>query len=966
LTANISIRRVVAYSKDGYPSLVFVVRGGPLADPTADSYANASIEFVDDSGDLTFAGDVQDCQVYLDQYGWNREYTCLGLKRRADHIPVTDAVTLTDTCRYNLASDDPDVIQSRQGRTVGQIVAEVLEMAENKAALTAAGLGNYTSTGTGGQATAVMSGRTVGSITVDDGGSGYTTAPTILLSGGGGSGATATASVSAGAITGISVTAAGSGYDSPPVVIISTLPAATLTDLDALNIVPPSEVSIGGERILAALDSLVTSIHANHWPSHVESNGTIRWRDPRSFSPVTLSLEGGSGVMPPQFSRDWSNCYSRVVVRGNTMIQPWTFSLLPPDGTSLTDNGLEEDFGHDGLSNADAKLYWNPLSTVAPGQAEGTASGTATIAAGKVVSISVNAQGYGYTSTPTVTLSGGGGSGATATATLTGDNVTAFSVTAGGSGYTSPPNVIVAPPAGVGQFDQGTCTVPSTTTVTVTSSNADATWAANYWDQTESGRHGVIVLISDTLTGVQQKETRRIVSHGSLSAGGTSTLTLDSALPSTSFDAYQIFGRAGGEADVWRKYLITNTYAASHIRQHFPFPVGYRQRAGNSAEIVTTASMTIYRSATGDGNPPYVAVPMACTVDSTTGHVYADRPTALAFSRDGRTPAEPDDVEVFLPVQVGTLEAIYPADSGGSPVYAGTCYDVEGIERTKYVTALDWRDYSNQANMNALAQELHGALCDTVIEGTVQVAGLQGDVCSPGVSLNIDSGDYTTYLESMECPVVEVSVDFHEGGDFGLPFSTHIRFSNRRAPMSASVFARPPQSGQMPLLGMQGTFDLGAMAGFESRSWQSAFAAMNAGPSMDGAYIPPMPMTNNFGGSGNPNFAPTGGAIRVKPGDMEGIESRRQQGNEAARQRLLQARGDAAQQAFERQQAGQAERQSIADQQGSRDARMGQARSDAEAQTMARMEREKAERDAIARRNLDRWAERQARSADLE
>jgi hypothetical protein len=33
---------------------------------------------------------------------------------------------------------------------------------------------------------------------------------------------------------------------------------------------------------------------------------------------------------------------------------------------------------------------------------------------------------------------------------------------------------------------------------------------------------------------------------------------------------------------------------------------------------------------------------------------------------------------------------------------------------------------------------------------------------------------------------------------------------------------------------------------------------------------------------------------------------------------------------------------------------------------MARMEREKAEADAIERRNLERWAERQARRADLE
>ena len=949
--ASIEIVQVRPYSKESLPSLTFAIRGSTscaITNPATDPYSFAEIEYIDATGTIHFKGDTQQASRRWEAgIGYVYEYPCLGLKKRADYVPVTDSVTLTDTIRYNLPSDDPDVIRSRQGRTLGQIVADVLEMPTIRDGLIAVGIGNYTSSGSGGQATAVMSGRTVGSITVDDGGSGYTTAPTIILSGGGGTGATATASVSGGVITGISVTSAGSGYDTAPVVVISTLPATTLTDLDALNIVTPYEVTISGERVLASLDAAVTATHPNHWPSHVEPDGTIRYFDPRTFTPHTLTMEAGGRVLPPDYTVDWSNCYSRVVVRGNTMIQPWTFSLVPPDGTSLTDNGLAEDFGHDGLSNADAKLYWNPLSAVAPGQAEGTASGTATIAAGKVVSISVGAQGYGYTSAPTVTLAGGGGSGATATASLTSDKVTSFSVTAGGSGYTSAPNVIVAPPAGVGQFDQGTCTVPSTTTVTVTSSNADATWAANYWDQTDSGRHGVIVLISDTLTGVQQKETRRIVSHGSLSAGGTSTLTLDAALSSTSFDAYQIFGTAGGEANVWRKYLVTNTYAAGHIRQHFPYPVAYRNADQTAATLTSTATMTVYHSALSNGTKPYVAVPMSVTVDSETGHVYADRPTSMVFSTDGRTPVEPDDIEVFLPVQVGTLEAVYPADSGG-PVYGGTSYTVAGIERTKYVTVLDWRDYSNQAGMNALAEEQWYACSDIVYDLSVQVAGLAEDFNEPGGQLNIDSPDFTTHLEALDLPVVEVVVDFHETGGDGTSFTTTLRASNRRSPMSSSVFARPPQTGQMPLMGMQGALNLAGYAGLASRSWQSAFAAMNAGPSTDGMYIPPMPTTNNFGGDGITNFAPTGGTIRVKPGDMDAIRSRQAAGNAAHADQVRQAR------------------EAMAEQAQSATGRSDQGQAEAEAARMARMEREKAEADAIERRNLERWAERQARRADLE
>jgi hypothetical protein len=48
------------------------------------------------------------------------------------------------------------------------------------------------------------------------GGSGYTSAPTVSLSGGGGSGATATATVSGGAVTAYTVVTAGSGYTAAP------------------------------------------------------------------------------------------------------------------------------------------------------------------------------------------------------------------------------------------------------------------------------------------------------------------------------------------------------------------------------------------------------------------------------------------------------------------------------------------------------------------------------------------------------------------------------------------------------------------------------------------------------------------------------------------------------------------------------------------------------------------------------
>lgn len=60
-------------------------------------------------------------------------------------------------------------------------------------------------------------GSSIGMITVTNGGSGYSSAPTVSFSGGGGSGATATATVSGGAVTAVTIGNHGTGYTpSPP------------------------------------------------------------------------------------------------------------------------------------------------------------------------------------------------------------------------------------------------------------------------------------------------------------------------------------------------------------------------------------------------------------------------------------------------------------------------------------------------------------------------------------------------------------------------------------------------------------------------------------------------------------------------------------------------------------------------------------------------------------------------------
>ena len=82
-------------------------------------------------------------------------------------------------------------------------------------------------------ATATLSGSTVGAINVLNGGAGYTFAPVVTLSGGGGTGATATAVLVGDVVAAINFTG-GSGYTAVPAVTIAP-PSSTATATAVLN-----------------------------------------------------------------------------------------------------------------------------------------------------------------------------------------------------------------------------------------------------------------------------------------------------------------------------------------------------------------------------------------------------------------------------------------------------------------------------------------------------------------------------------------------------------------------------------------------------------------------------------------------------------------------------------------------------------------------------------------------------------
>ena len=640
-----------------------------------------------------FTGDVTNyCDRYDHDLGWTRDYRALGLRNRADWIPVTDPNTLGDTMRFNMPPNNLNTIMAREGRTMGQAVLDVLSGYQNQAWLggitgisTGYGLGNYTSEGYGGAGTAVL-GTTIGtnhttvaSISVTYGGSGYTTAPTVVIAGACTSQATATATVSGGAITGFTVTYAGSGYNAIPAVIISNLPSATVNDCAALTVIAPFTLAFCGERILSSVESVVQTCHPNHWLS-VDPVGNIRILDQRqnAISTITLGDSGNPRWSMPQMTRDTSETYSEVIVRGGPNVVGCTLALKQWPGSSYTysgtytggavaSGGLVEDFGGWGghTTNTAAKAAWTPSM-------------------------------YQQLSLQ------------------------------------------------VGQ-DQGSCTCSSTTSVVLTSTQAPAyvSWTLDQLDQSNTGQHAILTVVNDVDSNIQQVFMSRIIANTATTSGGTSgnstTVTLDVPLPSTSYNSYRLYALSTAGNVVYRRYQVTNALIAHQMQQYFPYPFAFAFPNAPAACMTSAPICNVFWSASG--NPPYNMASIGVVLDPDAGTITTISPTSLVFGGGVVTP--PTDVQVFLPVATGALEVFSPS----AGYFTGTAALVEGIDRIKVVTCRDWTDSSLSANMQMYANELVQAYCDVVLEGTTSYLGLTTTFLTTGQAVQVTGSTYTTGWE---------------------------------------------------------------------------------------------------------------------------------------------------------------------------------------------------------------------------
>jgi hypothetical protein len=340
-------------------------------------------------------------------------------------------------------------------------------------------------------------------------------------------------------------------------------------------------------------------------------------------------------------------------------------------------------------------------------------------------------------------------------------------------------------------YDSGTIApggILDPVTIEVESSNVLTEWDANFWP----GRFAWLHLHSSIGSGITYTESRPITANTALTAGGTSEITVGFDLDNaggSAYDSYEIIGTyapigSGGfeRNNVYRLFDITDPggMVADNLVKKFPIPVSFMSYTGDATAQTNYPVAVLVKSG--------VTIPANFKVLPSTGQILFDEPTTKPFNSQatlntgGTGVAKPDDIYVLLAYSRGALQAVYPPDSGG-PVYSGTAYTEEELERTEYFDVDSWVYRGNQARMDAHAEMLHASICDTVYSGNVNYRGAYEDAFEPGVCLSIDGNGYTTGLESAAVPIRSFSLRYSKTG---LPqlFTSQLTCSNRRNPVT--------------------------------------------------------------------------------------------------------------------------------------------------------------------------------------
>jgi uncharacterized repeat protein (TIGR01451 family)/fimbrial isopeptide formation D2 family protein len=505
---------------------------------------------------------------------------------------TSNAITVTQSCTPDLQlttnSDTPDPVFAGQNITYTQNITNV--SSSNATSLPIV-MWQPIPTGTtfvsmtapaGWACTNTTNGVTAISVTA--GGTGYTAASTVTISGGGGAGATAVATVVAGAVTAITVTNPGSGYTSAPTVTISVGTGATTTSTrgnaetcTTSNIINFGATS-GAFTFVVKVDS--TALDGSTVTDTARVTTTNDPVTSNNFNTTTTNVQRRVDAQTAKNDNALQSLYGRHFIYPGTSgtPQPLTWSITVanggpstasnmtitdalPFGFTYTSSAITPSTNNNCSASSDtvtctvASLDPTPVISFSGGS--GGTSATATVSGGAVTAIAVNTGGSGYTSAPQVYIVGGGGSGATATATVSGGAVTGFTITSGGKGYTSVPSISFSggggSPSAVATVSGGALAslLANVPAITVTSGGSGYTTAPTVTISTAGSGSGATAG-TVTLTGNAVSD----IAVGNAGSGYTNTPFI-TVVGTTTVDSQQIANSAAVT------YQETDTYTAN-------------------------------------------------------------------------------------------------------------------------------------------------------------------------------------------------------------------------------------------------------------------------------------------------------------------------------------------------------------------------------------------------------------------
>jgi len=338
--------------------------------------------------------------------------------------------------------------------------------------------------------------NSVSAIKIVSGGSGYTSAPTVSITGGGGSGATATATLSGGSVVSIVINTAGNDYTSVPTVNFTGGggSGANATAVLGHPLPNPGGPAVGSSgTIVWSVDALANggsdAVEFLAFPTAAGAYTNLAYVDDgaglnhySAYDTATTTY----GALNPTKSTSTPN------VTSGTGVARYLITVQNPLTTTTASNVAVTD-------NLPTGFTYKAGSTVINGVA---AANPCT--SGCVGAIAVISGGTGYTSAPTVNIVGGGGSGANAVATISGGSITSIIVTSGGTGYTSAPTISFTGGAGSGAnatASLGTTATPVWVGLSIApSSSLTIQFDANVSSSVPNGTYDNEVLVGSTNT----------------------------------------------------------------------------------------------------------------------------------------------------------------------------------------------------------------------------------------------------------------------------------------------------------------------------------------------------------------------------------------------------------------------------------------------------------------------------------